>query len=96
MTIIGGVGTLSGPLLGAAIVRLLDHWLDSELLRVALPTWLRTDLLFGLIYVALVLFFPAGIIGAINRLGGTRSVRTLQIFRRAWSPRHVDVERREL
>jgi branched-chain amino acid transport system permease protein len=81
MTIIGGIGTLVGPILGAATIRLLEQWLDSGLLRELLPTWLRTDLLFGLIYVALVLFFPAGIVGAFNRLWGRRSRRTLDHLR---------------
>ncbi len=93
MTIIGGIGTLTGPILGAATIRLLDQWLESSLLQSVLPTWLRTDLLFGLIYVALVLFFPAGLMGGLNRLRGRPTRRTLDYFRRAADrPATVDAE----
>ena len=90
MTIIGGIGTLSGPMLGAATIRLLEQWLDSSAVRDVLPTWLRTDLLFGLIYVALVLFFPAGIVGAFNKLRGRRTRRTIDQLRQAALPAGVD------
>lgn len=86
MTIIGGIGTLVGPMLGAATIRLLEQWLDSATIRAVLPGWLRTDLLFGLIYVALVLFFPAGMVGAFNRLRGRRARRSLAQVREALTP----------
>lgn len=62
--VIGVIGTVSGPILGTAVIQLLEQWLESAMLRDALPTWLRTDLLFGLVYIALVVFFPAGLVGA--------------------------------
>lgn len=86
MTIIGGIGTLSGPMLGAATIRLLDQWLKSNAMHALLPGWLRPELLFGLIYVALVLFFPAGIVGAINRLRGRRTRRSIDQIRQAAQP----------
>lgn len=61
MTIIGGVGTLHGPMLGAAVVRLLSYWLSG--LRSISPVFERWPLLFGLIYIAIVLFLPEGIVG---------------------------------
>lgn len=88
MTIIGGIGTLIGPLLGAAMIRLLDHWITSGAIRELLPLWLRTDLLFGLVYIALVIFFPSGLMGAINRLRGRWSPRTADIARR-WAGREA-------
>ncbi len=87
MTIIGGIGTLIGPMLGAATIRLLDQWLKSAAMHAFLPTWLRADLLFGLIYVALVLFFPAGLMGAINKLRGKSSRRSWQALRQALKPK---------
>lgn len=86
MTIIGGIGTLTGPMLGAATIRLLDHWLKGDAVQALLPDWLRTELVFGLIYVALVLFFPAGIMGAIHRLRGRRSQRAIDRLRQAAQP----------
>lgn len=56
MTIIGGVGTLVGPMLGAAVFQLLGYWLNSTFG----PRW---PLIIGVIYVLLVLFLPYGIVG---------------------------------
>ncbi|MCS7286036.1 MAG: branched-chain amino acid ABC transporter permease [Anaerolineae bacterium] len=56
MTIVGGVGTLSGPVLGAAIVHLLGYWLN----RLLGPAWV---LAFGVAFVLIVIFLPYGIVG---------------------------------
>ena len=56
MTIIGGAGTLIGPMLGAGVLQLLGYWLNLLLGS----AW---QLVFGLIYIFLVLFFPYGIVG---------------------------------
>ncbi len=56
MTIIGGVGTLIGPMLGAAVFQLLGYWLNS----VFGSQW---QLIFGAVYVLLVVFLPYGIVG---------------------------------
>lgn len=56
MTIVGGVGTLSGPVLGAAIVHLLGYWLN----RLFGPSWM---LFFGIAFVLIVVFLPYGIVG---------------------------------
>lgn len=54
MTIIGGSGTLTGPLLGAVVVRAVSTLLSSYS-----EHWL---LLFGLLYVAVVMFLPGGLV----------------------------------
>ncbi len=56
MTIIGGVGTLAGPMLGAAVLQLLGYWLNDAFG----PRW---PLIIGAIYIMLVLFLPYGIVG---------------------------------
>lgn len=56
MTIIGGVGTLVGPMLGAGVLELLGYWLNN----IFGPRW---PLVFGLVYVLIVLFVPYGIVG---------------------------------
>jgi branched-chain amino acid transport system permease protein len=56
MILIGGVGTLSGAVLGAAIYRLLAFFLDRWFGQFA-------DFYLGLIYVLLVLFVPYGVVG---------------------------------
>ncbi|OUM92804.1 MAG: hypothetical protein BAA04_11155 [Firmicutes bacterium ZCTH02-B6] len=55
MTMVGGAGTLIGPVLGAGVVQVLDTVLSSVFRH-----WL---LIFGLIYILIVLFLPKGIVG---------------------------------
>lgn len=54
--LIGGIGTLSGALVGAAVFRLLEFYLDR---------WFgeSANFLLGIVYVLLVLFVPYGIVG---------------------------------
>ncbi len=54
--LIGGVGTLSGAVIGAAVFRLLEYFLDR---------WFGPSARFilGAVYIALVLFLPQGIVG---------------------------------
>lgn len=56
MTIIGGVGTLVGPMLGAGVLQLLGYWLNI----IFGPQW---PLIIGIVYILLVLFLPYGIVG---------------------------------
>jgi branched-chain amino acid transport system permease protein len=60
MVILGGTGTLLGPLVGAGIVVGTEHWLSSYIER--WPT------LLGLVFIAVVLFAPGGIVGALSRV----------------------------
>ncbi|GJM41403.1 MAG: branched-chain amino acid ABC transporter permease [Ardenticatenaceae bacterium] len=54
--LIGGVGTLSGALVGAAVFRLLEFFLDRWFGNAA-------NFLLGAVYVIIVLFLPYGIVG---------------------------------
>lgn len=56
MILIGGVGTLTGAYIGAAVFRLLEYFLSR---------WFGTEsnFLLGVVYVLLVLFVPYGIVG---------------------------------
>lgn len=60
MTIVGGVGTLSGPIFGAGVVRLLAYFLSA-----AFRQWI---IIFGLIYIFIVIFMPRGIFGGFLQL----------------------------
>ncbi|MFC4559445.1 branched-chain amino acid ABC transporter permease [Virgibacillus kekensis] len=64
MTIIGGVGTLVGPLIGAGLVEFAHHWL-SDLANVH---WIfeRWIILYGTVYILAVIFFPQGIVGTLQ------------------------------
>jgi branched-chain amino acid transport system permease protein len=82
MVIIGGAGSLWGAMLGAAIVRYLDHYLNvlaGESWVANLPNWLHQTigqplLIFGVIYLLLVYFFPQGIAGMVQRFDLGRSL----------------------
>lgn len=75
MVIIGGAGSLWGAIIGAAIVRYLDHYLNvlsTSSLVSSLPNWLHQTLgqpllIFGVIYLFLIYFFPQGIAGLAQR-----------------------------
>lgn len=72
MTILGGAGTLIGPVLGAAAVRLLAYVLPG--LADLSPVFQRWQFVLGLIYIATVLFLPFGIVGTYR----TRVKRSLE------------------
>jgi len=69
MTLLGGTGTLIGPMLGAALMEISGHFFYQ---------WFgaRWPLVFGLIFIALVMFLPYGIVGTWQR-------RSLQI-KKGW------------
>jgi branched-chain amino acid transport system permease protein len=57
-TIVGGMGTLMGPVLGAGIVMSLEHYLINILQA--------TDLVVGIVLVFMVLMAPRGLVGLIQ------------------------------
>jgi branched-chain amino acid transport system permease protein len=57
-TIVGGMGTLIGPVLGAGIVMSLEHYLINVLQA--------TDLVVGIVLVFMVLMAPKGLVGLIQ------------------------------
>ena len=73
MTLVGGLGTLSGPLVGSAVVVLLENKigeLGNLLARVTTVDWFNTlgesvTMVTGLIFVICVLAFRKGIMGEI-------------------------------
>lgn len=66
-TIIGGTGTLIGPVLGAGVLRFAQDWLTS--LSKAHPIFERWMIIFGLLYIVIVMFFPKGIVGMLRDKG---------------------------
>jgi branched-chain amino acid transport system permease protein len=73
MVIIGGIGTLQGPLLGAALVVSIEQVLSTYVER-----W---PLILGALFIAVVIFAPQGLDGGIRQL--TRR------FRRRPSPQDL-------
>lgn len=66
MTIIGGVGTLVGAIIGAGIIEFAHHWLTE----LAKTHWIfeRWIIFFGIIYILAVMFFPLGIVGTLRKI----------------------------
>lgn len=60
-TIVGGMGTLIGPVLGAGIVMSLEHYLVNILMA--------TDLVVGIVLVVMVLMAPKGLLGLLRLRG---------------------------
>ncbi len=65
MTIVGGIGTLYGGIIGAALI-LLAHAGLTDLAKVH---WIfeRWMIFFGAVYILAVMFFPQGIAGTIRQ-----------------------------
>ena len=61
MTIIGGVGTLIGPIIGAGVIEFAQHYLSG--LARDYPIFERWIIFFGILYILAVIFFPKGIVG---------------------------------
>jgi branched-chain amino acid transport system permease protein len=58
MVIVGGAGTLAGPILGAAFFLLLEHYLSSFT-----DSW---ALILGVIFIGFVIFVPQGVWGLVR------------------------------
>jgi len=66
--LIGGVGTVVGPLLGAALLVPIIEWARAALGAAALGLH---GFVYGLVLILAVLFMPNGIMGAIKRFART-------------------------
>lgn len=64
MTIIGGVGTLIGPIIGAGVIEFAQHYLSG--LARDYPIFERWIIFFGILYILAVIFFPRGIVGTVQ------------------------------
>ena len=66
MTFIGGVGTLHGPVLGAVLYVVLKEYVALE--------WVDFHLLiFGALFIAIVLLLPGGLVQAVERVRRVRA-----------------------
>jgi len=75
MVIIGGMGTLYGGIIGAAFLQIAQTFLpdlqklsqhlfpQASLLHTAMERWL---LIFGILFILVVFFFPRGVLGSIQ------------------------------
>ncbi|MEW9052801.1 MAG: branched-chain amino acid ABC transporter permease [Neobacillus sp.] len=70
MTIIGGVGTLVGAIIGAGLI----EFAHDGLTELAKEHWIfeRWIIFFGIIYILVVIFFPRGIVGTLRSVNWKR------------------------
>lgn len=66
MTIVGGVGTLIGAIIGAGVIEVISQWLQG--LSKEIPLLERWLLFIGLAYILIVRFFPHGIVGSFYQI----------------------------
>ena len=64
--VIGGVGTLFGPVLGAALLTLLSEGITESLAALGLDIPGVKQLFYGLVLLAIVIFLPGGIWPALS------------------------------
>ncbi|MDF2673545.1 MAG: branched-chain amino acid transporter [Clostridiales bacterium] len=76
-TVIGGMGNLYGAILGTGIVNLAGEYL-SKLAKVN-PIFQRWYIIFGLLYILIVLFAPHGILGLIYKLKNKKITKTAKV-----------------
>ncbi|MDR7079170.1 branched-chain amino acid transport system permease protein [Neobacillus niacini] len=74
MTIIGGVGTLVGAIIGAGLI----EFAHDGLTELAKEHWIfeRWIIFFGIIYILVVIFFPLGIVGTLKKFTWKRVKHT--------------------
>ncbi len=83
MAILGGIGTLIGPLIGAFVIVFSENLLSSYIER--WPTFL------GIVFIVVILFARQGLVGALSR--GWKFLirhRTVMTGRRVGHPRAAD------
>jgi len=66
MTIVGGMGTLAGPVIGATFITLFGDWL-ARLAKLH-PLLERWPIIFGLLYIIIILTMPGGIMSGYYKL----------------------------
>lgn len=79
MTVLGGSGSLLGPMLGALTFQLLQDWLSK-----VSEHW---QFFIGLLFVLLVIFAPAGMTGLLQRVLGRRSKEQIPLTGVEMDPR---------
>lgn len=77
MTIIGGVGTISGPIIGAAGLHLSERIFNREFIfgDVVVNVGQQWSLIMGIIFIVVVMAFPKGVVGTFESWRARRRSR---------------------
>ncbi|RXJ00298.1 branched-chain amino acid ABC transporter permease [Anaerobacillus alkaliphilus] len=77
ITIIGGVGTLFGAIVGAAVIEYARH----TLMDLASVHWIfgRWVILLGTVFILVVMFFPKGIVGSTKHWWEKRQMKKAKV-----------------
>lgn len=67
MTLLGGAGTLWGPVVGVLVFEVLKEWMSSKT-----EYWYG---ILGLVFIIATIYFPRGIVGELQRLRRKRPAR---------------------
>lgn len=67
MTLLGGAGTLWGPVAGVLVFEVLKEWMSGKT-----EYWYG---ILGLIFIVATIYFPKGIVGELQRVAGERANR---------------------
>ncbi|MCT8136793.1 branched-chain amino acid ABC transporter permease [Anaerobacillus sp. CMMVII] len=88
ITIIGGVGTLFGAIVGAALVEYARH----ALMDLASVHWIfgRWVILLGTVFILVVMFFPKGIVGSTKYWWAKRQMAKANKIQSASSSKNLD------
>ena len=60
MTLLGGAGTLWGPVIGVVVFEVLKEWMSSKT-----PYWYG---ILGLVFIVATIYLPRGIVGELQRI----------------------------
>jgi branched-chain amino acid transport system permease protein len=77
MTIIGGIGTFAGPVIGAVGLHLPHTLFRDQVLQItgrSINVSELWELILGVIFIVVVLVFPQGVVGTIRRWRARRAV----------------------
>jgi branched-chain amino acid transport system permease protein len=72
MTILGGIGTIYGPIVGAAIFQSLEYFISKT------PIGDKTDVVMGLIFAIVILIARRGVVGEVLHRAFTPKTRLVE------------------
>jgi len=88
MTVIGGLATFAGPVLGAFGLRLIEQLLRDTILTIGqtkINIGEQWSLILGVMFIVIVLAFPQGIVGTLQTRGLNTRVGWRRLLKRGES-----------